>query len=297
MTSRLVITNAEAGSSAQEVIDDAVAVLRAAGPVDVAASASADDLERILDSPQRSDADVVVALGGDGSLHALVNALHRRRELDDTVVGLVPLGTGNDFARGVGISLDPPEAARQHLAGEVRRIDVVVDDRDTVIVNAVHVGIGADAAREADSYKRRLGKVGYVVGALKAGVTAPGLRLRIRVDREDVRGRGRVLQLAVGNGPYVGGGTELTPGARPSDGLVDIVVSYADAPLARVGYALRLRRGTHPGRDDVVSLRGSTVSVDGEPFWCNADGELSGPYRSANWWLRPAALSMVLPGG
>lgn len=297
MTTRLAITNAEAGSSDSQAIDDAVDVLRADGPVRVEASGSADELDRILDSPQRSDADVVVALGGDGSLHALVNALHRRGELDGTVIGLVPLGTGNDFARGVGISLDPPEAARQHLAGDVRRVDLVVDDRDTVIVNAVHVGIGADAAREAEAYKGRLGKVGYVVGALKAGVTAPGLRLRIRVDREQVRGRGRVIQLALGNGPYVGGGTELVPGARPSDGHIDVVVSYADAPLARLGYALRLRRGTHPGRDDVVTLRGSTVSVEGDPFWCNADGELSGPYRSSTWWVRPAALSMVLPTG
>lgn len=297
MTARIVITNAEAGSSEESAIDDAVGVLRADGPVHVEASGSAEDLDRILGSSQRAGADVVVALGGDGSLHALVNALHRRDELDHTVVGLVPLGTGNDFARGVGISLEPAEAARQHVAGEVRRVDVVVDDRDMVIVNAVHVGIGADAAREAETYKERLGALGYVVGAVKAGVTAPGLRLRIRVDREQVRGRGRVIQLALGNGPYVGGGTELIPGAQPDDGRVDVIVSYADARLARLGYALRLRRGTHPGRDDVVALRGSTVSVEGEPFWCNADGELSGPYRSATWWVRPAALSMVLPAG
>ncbi len=295
MTARLVITNADAGSSDQTAIDAAVALLRADGPVHVEASGSAEELESILGTPERVAADIVVALGGDGSLHALVNALHRRGELDGTVVGLVPLGTGNDFARGVGISLDPQEAARQHLAGRLRRLDVIVDDRDSVVVNAVHVGIGADAAREAETYKARLGRLGYVIGAIKAGVTAPGLRLSIRVDREEVRGSGRVIQLAVGNGPYVGGGTELAPGARPSDGVVDVVVSYADAPLARLGYALRLKRGTHTRRDDVVTVRGSTVSVEGEPFWLNADGELSGPHRAATWWVRPSALAMVLP--
>jgi len=293
---RLVVTNAQAGGSDEAVIEAAVAVLRQSGPVTVEASAAADDLDRILAG--RSDGlDAVVAIGGDGSLHALVNALYRRGELASTVVGLVPLGTGNDFARGVGLSLEPAVAARQHVNGAERAVDVVVDDRDTVIVNVVHVGIGADAAREARSWKQRLGKLGYVVGAVKAGVRSPGLSLQIQVDREHIAGSGKVIQLAVGNGAYVGGGTELAPGARTSDGLVDVVVSYADAPMARVGYALRLRRGTHAQRDDVSAMRGSSVHVQGDEFWSNADGELSGPYSSASWWVRPAALRMVLPPG
>ncbi len=292
----LVITNAAAGSSDEAAVESAVAVLRKAGRVDVTPSGDAADLDRIL-AAHAAGERVVVAAGGDGSLHALVNAVHRRGELGSTVLGLIPLGTGNDFARGVGLSLDPVQAARQHLTGKVRRLDVIVDDADTVIVNAVHVGIGADAAREAGSWKSRLGPAGYLLGAVKAGVTAPGLRLRVKVDREEVRGREKVLQVAVCNGAYVGGGTQIAPGARPGDGMVDVVVSYADAPLARLGYALRLRRGTHPQRADVVTVRGSAVTVEGEPFWCNADGELSGPTRSASWWVRPAALSMVLPPG
>jgi len=291
----LVITNADAGGSDQKSIDAAVEILRSAGPVVVEPSSSADELDHILARRAPGEGDAVVAIGGDGSLHALVNALYRRGELDSTVVGLVPLGTGNDFARGVGLSLEVEEAARQHLSGEVRRVDVIIDDRDTVIVNAVHVGVGADAAREAESWKARLGRLGYVIGALKAGLTAPGLALDVRVDRERLPASGKVLQLAVGNGAFVGGGTELAPGARPFDGLLDIVVSHAQAPVARLGYALRLRRGTHPERDDVVTVRGSSVTTSGDEFWCNADGELSGPYRSASWWVRPAALSMVLP--
>jgi len=291
----LVITNADAGGSDQKSIDAAVEILRSAGPVVVEPSSSADELDHILARRAPGEGDAVVAIGGDGTLHALVNALYRRGELDSTVVGLVPLGTGNDFARGVGLSLEVEEAARQHLSGEVRRVDVIIDDRDTVIVNAVHVGVGADAAREAESWKARLGRLGYVIGALKAGLTAPGLALDVRVDRERLPASGKVLQLAVGNGAFVGGGTELAPGARPFDGLLDIVVSHAQAPVARLGYALRLRRGTHPERDDVVTVRGSSVTTSGDEFWCNADGELSGPYRSASWWVRPAALSMVLP--
>ena len=57
----------------------------------------------------------------------MVNALHRRHELADTLVGLIPLGTGNDFARGVGIPLDPAEAARVVVAGNVAPVDLIVD--------------------------------------------------------------------------------------------------------------------------------------------------------------------------
>ena len=63
----------------------------------------------------------IVVAGGDGSLHAVVAALHRRNDLADAVLGLIPLGTGNDFARCMGIPLDPEEAARVILDGEVRR--------------------------------------------------------------------------------------------------------------------------------------------------------------------------------
>ena len=87
--------------------------------------------------------------GGDGSLHAVIAALHRRNELADAVVGLVPLGTGNDFARGVGIPLDPEEAARVVVAGNVRPVDLIVDCLGEVVVNNVHIGVGAPASHNA----------------------------------------------------------------------------------------------------------------------------------------------------
>ena len=138
MTSRLVITNAAAGGSDADAIEAAVEVLRDDGPVTVEASADADELTDVLrrwsDDPDR--AAVLVAAGGDGSLHALVAALHRLDLLDEAVVGLVPLGTGNDFARTVDIATDPAEAARQHVAGRPHRLDLLVASDGSVVVNA-----------------------------------------------------------------------------------------------------------------------------------------------------------------
>ena len=298
MTSRLVITNAAAGGSDADAIEAAVEVLRDDGPVTVEASADADELTDVLrrwsDDPDR--AEVLVAAGGDGSLHALVAALHRLDLLDEAVVGLVPLGTGNDFARTVDIATDPAEAARQHVAGRPHRLDLLVASDGSVVVNAVHVGVGADAAREAGVWKDRLGRLGYVVGAVQAGLTTSGLAVEVRVDERVVgRRRGRVLQVAVGNGAFVGGGTELTPGAVPDDGEVHVVVSYATAPLAPLPYGLRLRRGSHRDHADVVSLDGRAVTVTGEPFWWNADGEVGGPVIEMSWRVRPGAWTFVVP--
>lgn len=297
MRRALVITNSDAGSNDDTAVADAVDVLRAASiDVLVEATSSPSELTSVL--ARRDGRDVVVVAGGDGSLHAVVAALYDQGELGEVVVGLIPLGTGNDFARGVGIALDPVEAAQIVVAGHQQPIDVLIDDGEEVVINAVHAGVGADAGREAQAWKPKLGKLGYVVGALLAGVKTKGHRLRVEADGAVVTpGERRVLQVGIGNGAYVGGGTPLTPTADPGDGKVDVVVSFAVSPLDRLRYAVHLKRGTHAERHDVREFRATSVSVSGPEFWCNADGELIGPYTARRWRVLPAALSMAVPRG
>ena len=284
----LVISNQDAGTA--ELLDQALAVLRPAADVDVVATSSPDELDDLLRSG--SDRTIVVA-GGDGSLHAVVAALHRNGQLAGSVLGLIPLGTGNDFARGTGIPLEPREAADVVLAGRARPVDVLLDDTDSVVVNNVHLGIGAEASRKADVWKQRLGRLGYPMGAALAALRPESVRLRVRADGA-VIADGQVLQVALGNGSTVGGGTELNPEADPTDGTIDVVVSQAVGPLARLGYALLLRRGRHHRRDDVIHLSAHEVQVSGDPFWCSADGEVDGPVSSRTWRLHRAAYRMVL---
>jgi diacylglycerol kinase (ATP) len=289
----LLITNAEAGSNDDENLSRALAVLREAADVEVASTSNAGELDGVLH--RRGGRRVVVA-GGDGSLHAVVAALHRRNELADTVLGLVPLGTGNDFARGAGIPLDPEEAARLVVHGEVRSVDLLVDCLGEVVVNNVHLGVGAEASKNAVTWKKPLGRLGYVVGAAIAAVDPPFIRCRIEVDGEVVVDLDRpILMAAVGNGSRVGGGAAITPEASPEDGKADVMISFAVGPLARIGYAWRFRTGRHHERPDVLYMRGTTVSVSGQDFWCSADGELYGPERNRTWTVEKAAFSMPLP--
>lgn len=294
MNHRLVITNAAAGSSTTPSIEAALAVLRDDGPVRVEETADVGDLDRVLAG--RHDDETVVAIGGDGSLHALVSRLYLRRELANVPIGLIPLGTGNDFARTTGLSAEPDEAARQLVDAVRTPIDLIVDDQGAVTVNAVHIGAGAEAGRVATRWKKWLGPIGYVIGAIQAGFTAPGLHLRIFVDQERLPHSHGVMMVAMGNGAYVGAGAQLTPEADPGDGWADLMVSYSDSPLARLGYALRLRRGEHALRADVETSQVRELAVQGDQFWVNSDGELSGPYRAKSWTVVPGAVLMMLPG-
>lgn len=298
-----MIKNSDAGTADDETLERGLAVLREATSVEVAATSDTGELNGVL---HRAGSRTIVVAGGDGSMHAVISALHRRHELADRTVALLPLGTGNDFARGNDIPLDIEEAARVVLEGTARPVDLIVDEVGEVVVNHVHAGAGAQASRRGAVWKDRLGSVGvgslnlgrlgYPIGAALAAFRPPYVRLRVEVDGECVVDLDQpVLMIAIGNGSDVGGGTSLTPDADTRDGRLDIMVSRAVGPLARFGYAAGLARGTHPERDDVLSLRGTTVSISGEPFYCSADGEIYGPERHRTWRVEPGAYRMVLP--
>lgn len=292
----LVITHGGAGNA--DELGPALEALRAATEVAVAETGDEESLERALDSADPSR--VVVVAGGDGSLHTVVAALHRRGELADRTLGLLPLGTGNDFARTIGMPLEPVPAARALLSGVRRRMDLIVDDRDRIVVNNVHVGTGAQAGRHGATWKERLspfglGLLGYPIGAVRTALRPEVLRLRVEADGEVVEPGRPVLMVAVGNGVSVGGGAEITPDADPADGRADVMISYAIGPWARIGYAVDVLRARHPERDDVRTLRARSVTVGGEDFWISADGELEGPVSRRSWRVLPAAYALIVP--
>jgi diacylglycerol kinase (ATP) len=289
----LLIANASAGTHEDETLEAALAVLRERADVTVKSTKDADDLDRAI---RATDKCSVVVAGGDGSLHAVMNALFRLGRLESTPVGLIPLGTGNDFARGIGIPLDAEKAAHVVASGHTVAVDLAKDDTGTIVVNNAHLGVGAEASRAAVKWKPRLGRLGYVLGAMSAGYDPHFVRVTVTVDGAKVVDRRKVAQVAVGNGSSVGGGTELIPGADPADGQLVVIVSRARGLLRRFAYLARLRRGKHHLMAEVDRTTGCSVVVEGDPFYVITDGEISEePCTRRSWELKAGAVQMYLP--
>jgi YegS/Rv2252/BmrU family lipid kinase len=266
-------------------------VLARYGKTELVRCSGAEDLDRALDG---LEGRALVIAGGDGSLHLATQRLWDRGELGNVIVGLVPLGTGNDFARGLGLPLDPLEAATVVATAEPRRLDVVVGDDGGVVVNVAHAGLGARAAEDAKALKARLGPMAYPIGALIAGVRDKGWELEVNVDGKPTGG-GADLMVGVGNGKTIGGGTPLCPDAKPDDGLLDVVVVNATGRAARVAFAAALRTGRHLQRHDVHHIRGREVHISGDAVAHNVDGEVSDEVGERSYRVVPSAWSFLTP--
>ena len=163
-----------------------------------------------------------------------------------------------------------------------------------MVVNAAHAGIGAAAGVRAEDLKARFGAAAYPLGAFLAGARTDGWALEVTIDGRPLALPGpRVLQVGVGNGAFIGGGTPLCPGADPGDGLLDVVVSTAVGPGARVAYANALRTGDHIRRDDVVADRGVEVRISGDPVGHNADGEVDEDVRVRTYRVERGAWALL----
>lgn len=298
----LLIANESAGSGDRERTDAALTVLREAGDVAVVTTSTIDELTEAIAA--RDGREVIVA-GGDGSLHAFATALCRAGGLgeDPPTVGLLPMGTGNDFARTTALPTGPAGAARVIIDSPARPVDVLIDDDDRIVTNAVHIGAGEEAGRVARPWKELLGRfhlgaLGYVIGGVAAGLGQRGRHLRVVADGEVVAtGEQRVLQVAVTIGRTVGGGTPIAPDARTGDGRADVVVARAITPVRRLRYAVGVNLGRHTHLDDVVALRASSVTVTGlrHEVAANADGETLEAARERTWRVVPDAYRLHTP--
>jgi len=289
----LAIANAAAGTADDESVDSAVATLRTAYDVELVRTSTPEDLDQAL--VKHPDVRGVVVLGGDGSLHAVVSAVRKADRLDSLIIGLVPLGTGNDFAATLGLPDEPDLAAGVIVADNPAPVDLIIDGDDEVVINVAHIGIGAEAAVAARPLKKLLGPIGYVAGAMIAsfkGIATPGAKVGITLDGEPLFPRGSVIQLAVGNGRFVGGGAALLPEADPSDGRLDLMVTYAGRRHRRIAYAWKLKNGEQLEHGDVVYRQGMQVAVRGDALPCTSDGELSEAATEHSWRLEAAALRM-----
>jgi YegS/Rv2252/BmrU family lipid kinase len=242
---------------------------------------------------------------GDGSLGALVPALLRH----GACLGVLPLGTANDFARSLGIPRKLEEACRALSRGQVARVDVARAG-DRYFLNAASVGLTVAVARHLDpTLKRRLGALAYPVAATRALFSHRPFRVTLTVDGR--RHELVALQAVVGNGRLHGGGNVIAPEAALDDAMLDLYVIRADTSPVRTyprprGERLRdavrllrlaplLRRGRHTQDAQTDHLRARSVVLETSPVQeVNADGELIG-VSPMTFEVVPRALSVLVP--
>jgi YegS/Rv2252/BmrU family lipid kinase len=165
----------------------------------------------------------VAAVGGDGTVHEILNGLMRRPVDARPALALLPTGSGDDYARTLGISRDLATAVRQIATGEVRRLDVGVCN-GTYFANSISMGFDAKVTARAVEMKLSKGRSGlplYLSAMLDVLLHDFGShRVRLTLDGAPAEERD-ILLLAVTNGPTYGGGFRIVPAARPNDGALD----------------------------------------------------------------------------
>ncbi len=274
MTDRVLLIHNESSGSSGEVTPEALAnELEGLGTVEVIAPIDRDSFAAVVRKAAQGASYVVIA-AGDGTVNLTVNALSHA--YDDLVFGVVPLGTGNDLSRTLGVSDDPLEAVRSLVRAQPGPLDVgIASSRATerYFVNACMGGfpVQVDEAIDDDT-KSRLGPLAFYYGGASAARD---------LQRHDVALAGREVRDAVaagvGNGKTCGGGVQVWPEAVVSDGLLDGCAMPAPSILSALQLALKVKGGKHVEIDGVVYERATSIRVEASPTMeFNVDGEIIG---------------------
>lgn len=184
------------------------------------------------------DVTNIIVLGGDGTLNEVLNGVQFPQLCN---LGLIPSGTGNDFAANMNIPLDPEKAILRILDGEAKPVDYM-EISGTRSMNVAGLGIDVDVLERCQRGKMR-GKMKYLISLLSSLFTFKGIDVEIEKETGEAETR-RVLFCAVCNGAVFGGGISICPPAKTNDEMMDVViVDDEDRLLARVKVLLSLMQG------------------------------------------------------
>ena len=291
MTPYTAVVNPTAGRGAGAVIARQLADALPAGTIEVAHSrdhAHARELAAQACAQERT----VLAVGGDGLAGCVAGAVVEA----GGVLGVVPAGRGNDFARQLGLPTDPAAVAEVVRGGRTRTVDVL-DCGGHVVLGSVYAGVDSAANAIVNARPKVPSPLVYQYGALRALLTFRPVGIRLVLDGSPWTTRG--YSVVIANSGYYGAGMHIVPSAAVDDGELDVLVvgRARDGRVpSRWNLIASLREvyaGTHLQRDDVEVRRAKVVELDlDRPVPVYADGEpfLPAPLRVS---VRPAALRVL----
>jgi diacylglycerol kinase (ATP) len=295
MAGTVVILNPEAGS-----VKSMAAVIRRIRhlpDVDVRLTRRKGAAVRFARTAVREGCKTIVAAGGDGTLNEVVNGIGAPNP--DVRLGLIPLGTGNDFARTLGLPTDLDEAIAVLAAGHTRAIDLVrvTSDKVRYFVNVSAGGFsGLVDEKLTPAMKKAWGPLAYLRSAVAALPQLRAYRTKVTFTRgkRSTRSTLDLYNVVIANGRYVAGGTQIAPKAAIDDGLLDIILIQKRSVAELTLLAAQVALGHHLSSAAIVFRRAAKVTVNSRPgMWFNVDGELVGN-EPATFEVLPRALQFVV---
>ncbi|PYK27052.1 MAG: lipid kinase YegS [Verrucomicrobia bacterium] len=285
---QLILNGKVAGNDALRA---AVARQRAAGHhIEVRVTCKKGDARRFVS--EAGKVDLVIAAGGDGTLNEVLNGLMNLSEVTRPTLGIVPLGTANDFATGCGIPRDPEKALALCMKGKQVPVDVGKANGHWFI-NAASCGFGAEiTATTSPELKRLLGPAAYTLMGAILAINVHQYHGRLISPHREVTGSGPVA--IVGNGRQTGGGIQVAPRASIDDGLLDVLVVRQISPTALLAAARELQQLPPDGEYisywqtpwlEVHPEEAIPVNLDGEPL----------RFSTVRYEAVPKAIQLIVP--
>jgi lipid kinase YegS len=238
------------------------------------------------------EVDLLIAAGGDGTLNEVLHGLMDLSEDTRPILGIVPLGTANDFATGCGIPRDLDKALALCMKGKSVPIDVGKAN-DHWFINAASSGFGAEiTATTSLELKRLLGPAAYTVMGAILAINLHHYQGRLILPGREITGSGLVA--IVGNGRQTGGGMQVAPRACIDDGLLDVLVVRQISPTALLAAARELQQLPPDGEYisywqtpwlEVHPEESIPVTLDGEPLH----------FSTVRYEAAPGAISLIVP--
>lgn len=284
----LLIVNPRARRGA-ESIDAVKDVLSAANiEFEEASTKEQENLSELITRRAR-DVDLAIIGGGDGTLNAAAAGL----VFTGLPLGVLPLGTANDFARTLGIPPDPIQAAEIIAKGKPKFIDLG-EVNGHLFFNVASIGFSAELAGELTEHaKKRFGTLGY--GIVAARILIRSRLFKAFVDHDDSTETIRTMQISVGNGRHYGGGMTVEETATADDGRLDVYSLEVDHWWRLLRLLPSLRRGTQGQWDDVRAFKTTELTIrTSRPRPVNTDGELS-TWTPAHFRIRPKSVLVYAP--
>jgi lipid kinase YegS len=241
---------------------------------------------------EAGEVDLLIAAGGDGTLNEVVHGLMDLSVVARPVLGVVPLGTANDFATGCDIPRDPEKALALCIEGEALPIDVGKANEHWFL-NVASVGFGAEVtATTSPDLKRLLGPVAYTVMGAILAINVHQYHGRLTLPDREITGSGPVA--IVGNGRQTGGGVQVAPRACIDDGLLDVLV-VRHIPAAALLTAARELQQLSPEGEYISYWQTPWVEVrPDEVVPVNLDGEPM-EFSSVRYEAVPRAIRVTVP--